>query len=299
MKKSLKFYLCVSLAAVMMVSGCSSHNEKEIDTVDIPSVEEYESSVLELHFELDTEEKKSSDSNTSSDTEEENDSDFDTASDENTDSGTDSASDNDTERETDTDTASDTDTDSGNESYEIYSGEPILILVNKDNPVPAGYQTELTTLSNGIMVDSRAYPDLQEMFDTMRAEGIYPVVVEGYRTYEYQQEVMQNRINGYIAEGYSEEDAKAEAEKWVAVPGTSEHELGLAIDIGGASPWDVYNWLAENAYKFGFILRYPEGRESVTGIDYEPWHYRFVGREAAEEIYKSGLCLEEYVKYFR
>lgn len=299
MKKSLKFYLCVSLAAVMMVSGCSSHNEKEIDTVDIPSVEEYESSVLELHFELDTEEKKSSDSNTDSDTEEENDSDFDTASDENTDSGTDSASDNDTERETDTDTASDTDTDSGNESYEIYSGEPILILVNKDNPVPAGYQTELTTLSNGIMVDSRAYPDLQEMFDTMRAEGIYPVVVEGYRTYEYQQEVMQNRINGYIAEGYSEEDAKAEAEKWVAVPGTSEHELGLAIDIGGASPWDVYNWLAENAYKFGFILRYPEGRKSVTGIDYEPWHYRFVGREAAEEIYKSELCLEEYVKYFR
>ena len=299
MKKSLKFYLCVSLAAVMMVSGCSSHNEKEIDTVDIPSAEEYESCVSELHFELDTEEKKSSDSNTDSDTEEENDSDFDTASDENTDSGTDSASDNDTERETDTDTASDRDTDSGNESYEIYSGEPILILVNKDNPVPAGYQTELTTLSNGIMVDSRAYPDLQEMFDTMRAEGIYPVVVEGYRTYEYQQEVMQNRINGYIAEGYSEEDAKAEAEKWVAVPGTSEHELGLAIDIGGASPWDVYNWLAENAYKFGFILRYPEGRESVTGIDYEPWHYRFVGREAAEEIYKSGLCLEEYVKYFR
>jgi len=89
------------------------------------------------------------------------------------------------------------------------------------------------------------------------------------------------------------------AGQWVAIPGTCEHELGLAVDINAdkeqSSNEEVYNWLAENAWRYGFILRYPKGKEDITGIDYEPWHYRYVGKEVAKEIYEEGITLEEYV----
>lgn len=174
-----------------------------------------------------------------------------------------------------------------------------LILVNKDNPVPDDYEVELTTLSNGVQVDSRVYPDLQKMFDDMRNEGIYPVVSEGYRTHEQQEKMMQDKIDAFMAEGYSKKAAKHMALEWVAKPGTSEHELGIALDINASANSqttheEVYQWLNNNAHRYGFILRYPEGKESITGIDYEPWHYRYVGEKAAREIYESGLTLEEY-----
>ena len=173
-----------------------------------------------------------------------------------------------------------------------------LILVNASNPVPEGYSIKLTQLSNGNSVDSRIYPDLQAMFDAARAQGVYPTVREGYRTREYQESIMQNRISQYTAQGYSRETAESLARLYVAEPGTSEHELGLAVDINGASgysDWNVYVWLADNAWKYGFILRYPDGKEDITGIEYEPWHYRYVGTEAAAEIYERQITLEEYL----
>lgn len=290
MKRNLKFLLSLSTVVAVLAAGCSSgtgYTESNIintsETAGITSEEKFDSSSVSFFTENDIKEGKENES----DEEKE----IDLSSEKNTES--------DTDTDTDTDTASDEDTDSDTDNGNTDSGESILILVNRNNPIPEGYEMELTLLSNGIMVDSRAYPDLQEMFDTMRAEGVYPTVLEGYRTSEYQQEIMQGRINGYIAQGYSEEGARAEAEKWVAVPGTSEHELGLALDINAdvsmSDAWDVYNWLAKNAYRYGFILRYPEGKESITGIDYEPWHYRYVGREAAAEMYYSSLCLEEYL----
>lgn len=106
-----------------------------------------------------------------------------------------------------------------------------LILVNNEHALPRGYSPELTTLSNGVQVDSRIYPDLQSMFDDMRTEGVYPVVGEGYRSEQQQQEMMQEKIDAYLAEGYSERKAHKEAEKWVAKPNYSEHQLGLALDI--------------------------------------------------------------------
>ena len=175
-----------------------------------------------------------------------------------------------------------------------------LILVNKDNAVPDDYEIELTTLRNDVKVDSRIYPDLQDMFDEMRNEGIYPVVGEGYRTHEEQKQMMQDKIDAYRNEGDSKAVAKKLAKEWVAVPGTSEHELGIALDINAdrnmtSTDQEVYDWLSQNAYRYGFILRYPQDKESVTGIDYEPWHYRYVGKEAAKAIYDNGLTLEEYV----
>lgn len=173
-----------------------------------------------------------------------------------------------------------------------------LIVVNQWNEIPENYSVTLTELGNGQKVDSRIYPDLQEMFDAMRAEGIYPTVREGYRTAEEQQEVLEERIQRYMNEGYSRSRAERTAKKWVAVPGTSEHQLGIAVDINAdktrSTNDEVYIWLAENAYKYGFILRYPQGKEDITGAEYEPWHYRYVGVEAAEEICNNQICLEEY-----
>ena len=175
-----------------------------------------------------------------------------------------------------------------------------LIVVNRWNELPEDYEVELTELSNGQMVDSRVYPYLQEMFDAARAEGIYPIVREGYRTAEEQQEILDDKIQTYIIQGYSQSRAEKTAKEWVALPGTSEHQLGIAVDINAdkskCSNEEVYAWLAENAYKYGFVLRYPPGKQKITGTSYEPWHYRYVGEEAAKEIYERGICLEEYFK---
>ena len=173
-----------------------------------------------------------------------------------------------------------------------------LIIVNRWNELPEDYSVELTELSNGQKVDSRIYPYLQEMFDAARAEGVYPVVREGYRTEEEQQEILDDKIQTCINQGYSQSRAERTAKEWVALPGTSEHQLGIAVDINAdkskCSNEEVYAWLAENAYKYGFILRYPLGKQEITGTSYEPWHYRYVGEEAALEIYEQGICLEEY-----
>ena len=173
-----------------------------------------------------------------------------------------------------------------------------LLVVNRWNSIPEDFSITLTELSNGKKIDSRIYSYLQEMFDAAREEGIYPIVREGYRTTEEQQEILNAKVQTYIKEGYSRSRAVSIAKEWVAVPGTSEHQLGIAVDINAdqakSSNEEVYEWLAENAYKFGFILRYPQGKASITGTMYEPWHYRYVGKDVAEEIFIKQICLEEY-----
>lgn len=174
-----------------------------------------------------------------------------------------------------------------------------LILVNDEHSIPHGYTPELMELSNGIRIDERIYPDLQKMFDDARNIGVYPVVSEGYRTHDEQKKMMSDKVESFISEGYSKYEAKKLAREWVAVAGKSEHEIGLALDINAdqsnSTDAEVYDWLAENAYKYGFILRYPPDKEYITGIDYEPWHYRYVGTETAFEIYEKNITLEEYL----
>lgn len=178
-----------------------------------------------------------------------------------------------------------------------------LILVNKDHKIPSGYELELTELSNGKKVDKRIYPQLQKMFDDARAAGLELFVREGYRTTQEQQEIMDEKIEEYRAEGYSQSEAKKLAEKYVAIPGTSEHQLGLSVDINAdkskCSSDAVYAWLDENAYKYGFIKRYPSEKVKITGINNEPWHYRYVGTEAAAQMQAGGLCLEEYIEQLK
>ncbi|WP_270499489.1 M15 family metallopeptidase [Blautia intestinalis] len=174
-----------------------------------------------------------------------------------------------------------------------------LILVNRNSYIPDDYKIELTELSNGEKVDSRIYPELQEMFNDARAQGYGLFVREGYRTQEEQQQLLDEKIEAYENEGKSKSEAKKLAEQWVAIPGTSEHQLGIAVDINAdttkSSSDDVYSWLAENAHKYGFIKRYPSDKTDITGVINEPWHYRYVGKEAALEIYSQGMCLEEYI----
>ena len=180
----------------------------------------------------------------------------------------------------------------------------MLTLVNPWNPLPEDYDLTLTQLSNGHSVDQRCYPDLQEMMDDCRAAGLSPLICSSYRTQEKQEQLFQNKVDRLTAQGLSPEEARTEAAKSVAVPGTSEHQLGLAVDIVAADNQNldqsqettaVQRWLMEHCWEYGFILRYPEGKSDVTGIIYEPWHYRYVGRDAAKEIYDQGICLEEYL----
>lgn len=179
-----------------------------------------------------------------------------------------------------------------------------LLLVNTWNPLPADYSPSLTELKNGLCVDTRCYPDLQAMIDACRADGLSPVICSAYRTQEYQEQLFQNRVNSLTAQGYSRAGAEAEAGKSVAVPGTSEHQLGLAVDIVDRSNQHldesqestaVQKWLMEHSWEYGFILRYPSGKSEITGIIYEPWHYRYVGRTDAKEIHALEVCLEEYL----
>lgn len=171
-----------------------------------------------------------------------------------------------------------------------------LRLVNRWNPVPVGYTVNLKELPGGEQVDERVYEPLMEMLEAAR-EGNWeqlPRVISGYRTQEEQQRLYDDEVNKYKSQGYSQADAMAEAGQWVALPGTSEHQLGLAVDVEGDT-YDVFLWLQENSWKYGFIFRYPGSKTDITGTVEEVWHYRYVGKEAAAEMYEQGLCLEEYL----
>ena len=179
-----------------------------------------------------------------------------------------------------------------------------LMLVNATHPVDENFYPDLTTLANGNQVDIKIYPHLQEMFNAARDAGYYPEVTSGYRSTELQQMLYDNEIASYTAQGYGYEEAEQLAKGWVAFPGTSEHHTGLAVDISaaeysGQSSEEMYPWFMENCYKYGFILRYPEDKTDITGINYEPWHYRYVGKKVAKEIHEQGICFEEYLENAR
>lgn len=176
-----------------------------------------------------------------------------------------------------------------------------LILVGPNNPIPADFRVNLMELSNGHKVDERIYPYLQKMFDDARKEGIRPKISSSYRTSKQQQAELDQKTREFTNQGYPPDKALEIAKTWAAVPGTSEHQTGLAVDITSEdasvqAPDIVWQWLRKNAHKYGFIRRYPEEKTKITGISNEPWHFRYVGQEAAEEIYRRGICLEEYLE---
>lgn len=180
-----------------------------------------------------------------------------------------------------------------------------LRLVNEQNPLPEGFQVETIPLrTKGQAFDSRAVGNLEKMLEDGEKEGLSFVVCSSYRTVERQKELFRQQVAKQKKRGLPDIKAYEEAKTVVALPGTSEHNLGLAVDITAKdyqllddkqAQTEEAKWLRENCYKYGFILRYPENKKQITGIIFEPWHYRYVGIEAATEIMQRGICLEEYL----
>lgn len=174
-----------------------------------------------------------------------------------------------------------------------------LLLVNSERPLPKKFSVKLKTLEDGFQVDERIYPELLEMLEDMRQDGIRPKINSAYRTKKQQKELFDNRVKEYEIYGATHEQAVKKAYRYVSKPGESEHESGLALDIGAdktCTAEQVQRWLKDNSWKYGFIMRYPATKVGITGINYEPWHYRYVGKQAAKEINSRGICLEEYLK---
>ena len=176
-----------------------------------------------------------------------------------------------------------------------------LMLVNKENTLSLKYEPKnLTKVNIDFLSDSadeekymdkEAAMSIEELFKTAKSEGINLIGTSAYRSYKTQVKIMNKNIK---------EKGLDYANNYVALPGKSEHQTGLAIDVTNeARCFDKTSleaqWLANNAYRFGFILRYPEGKENITGYNYEPWHVRYVGKEAAKEIYDKNITLEEYL----
>ena len=179
-----------------------------------------------------------------------------------------------------------------------------LVLVNPWHPLPEDYTFELSKVTGKYKIDSRCVDALKQFLADCKAAGHTPFICSAYRTWDDQTYLFDKNVNSFISKGYSEEKARELAAKETAVPGTSEHQLGLAVDILCESrPWldegqaktETQKWLMANCHKYGFILRYPKGTTDITGIIYEPWHYRYVGVEIATEIMTKGITFEEYL----
>ncbi len=182
-----------------------------------------------------------------------------------------------------------------------------LILVNADHPIPEGYDPEVVLVENDQYTDARCCDALLKMLTACRLEGLNPLVISGFREHELQELYFQNMTDLYLGAGEDLETARMHAGESVAVPGTSEHELGLAVDIGTTTNPDVdesqldepaQQWLMENCWQYGFVVRYPTDKSDITGIIFEPWHYRYVGLTAARVMHSEDLCLEEYLEKY-
>ena len=171
----------------------------------------------------------------------------------------------------------------------------VIVLVNPWNDVEkSGFSPRLKTVEN-IEVDNSCVKELEQLLADCRATGVSINLTSGFRTTEEQLLLLNNEVDRQMLAGRDADTAYAIAEQRVGAPGTSEHELGLAIDVQGLA---AQNWMRENAWRYGFILRYPEGSESVTGRSADSAHYRYVGLTAAEQIYSLGITLEEYMGMF-
>ncbi len=177
-----------------------------------------------------------------------------------------------------------------------------LILLNKENILPDNYELNLSEIAgSSIKMDADAADFYNKMYIEAAREGIILTPFSGYRTVSFQRKLFENKIEDIVIEkGVEEKEAAGEAVKSVNIPASSEHNAGLSVDIvsrnSDFADTEEYKWLYSNAHKYGFILRYPQGKEKVTGVEFKPYHWRFVGVNAAKEMKKTGQCLEEYLK---
>lgn len=179
-----------------------------------------------------------------------------------------------------------------------------VILVNANNPVSDDYTFELSSLDETRKFDSRAIDELKMLIEDCRRETGGCIWAQStYRDRNTQKTVFEQKVQEYINSGKSREEAEKLTVTSISRPGTSEHEIGLAVDFNYAKTnfenTSVFKWLMEHAHEYGFILRYPDGKQSITKVKYEPWHFRYVGKEHAQVIKSKEFCLEEYIDYLK
>ena len=180
-----------------------------------------------------------------------------------------------------------------------------MILANKNTPLPDGYAPELQTLADSqLQMQKEAAQAFDEMRKAANATGLTLMACSAYRSVERQQELFNAEIEKWKGKGMNQQEAEQKATTVVMIPGRSEHNTGLAVDVGSVTNQRIeedfekepeFAWLQEHAAEYGFILRYPKDKQAITGVTYEPWHYRYVGVENAKKIKEKGLCLEEYL----
>ncbi len=194
--------------------------------------------------------------------------------------------------------------ESGNISYPADTASWKLICLNRNRYVGSSVENSISlsyVAGSGERMDSRAAAAYEKMYDAAAADGIYLTPCSGYRSYSTQKRLYYEFYNEYINQGYSSEEAHNLTSRRRNPPGSSEHNIGICMDIICASSsanfqnTRAYAWLQDNAHNFGFILRYPEDKVGITGVKFEPWHWRYVGVENATKIKNSGKCLEEYL----
>ena len=181
-------------------------------------------------------------------------------------------------------------------------------LANRGNLLHSDFVPELTSVENGQNFDSRAVEALRNFVAAGRESGLSVNITSSYRSYATQETLFNNKVNQYISSEGSYDAAYIKAATIVAIPGSSEHQTGLAVDIvdryyefmnESLADTELSKWMKENCAQYGFILRFPDGKQDITGIMFEPWHYRYVGIEAATYIMEKELCLEEFVALYK
>ena len=280
MKKQLVFIIILSILIMVLASACSSEQGKTSvlpsgnDVILEPIVSSSESEAESSSMSSSSEESVESSSSSSSEMQEE----------------------------------SSVSSSSAPEEEAPDNGYSTLILVNPWNYIPEDYTVELVNVQGKYNLDAKAAQSAIELLAAAKKAGYNMVLCSAYRTIEKSAELYNRKVKEFINAGYDEENAKIQAARWVAPPGTSEHHTGLAMDLVSSDYWgyysdlehdyenfDSFKWMYKHCAEFGFILRYPKDKQDITGITYEPWHYRYVGKEAAEYIMANGLCLEEYL----
>lgn len=181
-----------------------------------------------------------------------------------------------------------------------------IMLINRENPISMGFKPYLKEIGGGYMLERHAAEYMKAMICAAMADGIKLRVFSAYRSISYQQGLFNQDIERYVLLGMSHDEAVQKASLNIAMPGSSEHNAGLAADITSMD-WHgeiteefentpEFKWLNNNAHCFGFILRYPKNKTHITGFTYEPWHYRYVGKSHACCIKRMNITLEEYLK---
>ncbi len=185
---------------------------------------------------------------------------------------------------------------------DILAGENwALTLINKNYPLNKNYSPMTATVIEGssVTADVRVAEAYRLMYNAALTEDVILTPYSGYCGYQRQKTIYDNKVQAFILQGLTEDEAKQSAEKRIEPAGCSENGAGLAVDVisasAGFSSTEEYKWLVANAHNYGFVLRYPEDKTEITGMIYQPWHWRYVGIDVAKEMYEHNYCLEEFL----